>query len=682
LTPERWAQIRQIFEGALERPEMDRAAYLRVVCAGDDPLRKEVETLLSSHRESTQFLEKPAADLNRVLISSGTLQTLGYVPENEEGEYQPGYRVGPYQLEKRIGRGGMGSVWLANRFDREFKMKVAVKLVKRGMDTQEILRRFRIERQLLAGLEHTNIARLIDGGSTAEGLPYLVMEYVEGLRIDQFCENHQISITDRLKLFRDVCSAVQYAHQHLVVHRDIKASNILVAADGTPKLLDFGIAKLIHTEFSTLAAAETRPEFRPMTLEYASPEQVRGESITTATDVYSLGVLLYKLLTMKFPYGVDPHNHAAVQHAICNSEPIRPSSVILTDAKSAIPQPTQKIEIGSETRLKARQRLRKKLSGDLDMIVLKALRKEPAKRYASVEQFSEDVRRYLEGRPVLARSDTFGYRWGKFLRRNWAAVTAAALLAIALAAGAVVSAWYAREAGRERALAQSQFVTAQEAAVHQQSELMGALFELGKLQASRGDLASALATYRRALDAARAFAKAYPASSLGYLSIARAATLVGDTEPGEALERYREALAQFDSPTARSSSPRPEERREQIGVVRRLGLAQFQKKDYLGALATFSRALQTAEGLNDPALVAAGNLQVAETLAHNNAAEASLGRFRRAFEGYRALIGSKAAVSDPSPAGYERALADLAVGAPPDLRSAIEADLAAFGYHR
>ncbi len=267
--------------------------------------------------------------------------------------------------------------------------KVAVKLVKRGMDTSEILRRFRMERQVLASLDHPNIARLIDGGSTAEGMPYLAMEYVEGTPIDQFCESHASAITDRLKLFLDVCAAVQYAHQNLVVHRDIKTANILVTQAGVVKLLDFGIAKLLRTDLSTLEMAQTRPEMRPMTLDYASPEQVRGEAITTSTDVYSLGVLLYKLLTGKMPYGVTTRSPDAIRQAILETEPRRPSAVILTDDTYAIPQATQKIEVAmAETRSIARKRLKKKLSGDLDTIILKALRKEPQKRYLSVEQFS------------------------------------------------------------------------------------------------------------------------------------------------------------------------------------------------------------------------------------------------------------------------------------------------------
>ena len=374
-----------------------------------------------SHEDASGFLAKPAVDLSHTLHYSG----------DESGEYPAGFRAGPYQLEKRVGRGGMGSVWLASRLDGQ---KVAVKLVKRGMDTTEILRRFRMERQVLASLDHPNIARLIDGGSTPEGMPYLAMEYVEGIPIDQFCETHASTITDRLKLFRDVCAAVQYAHQNLVVHRDIKTGNILVTPAGVVKLLDFGIAKLLRTDLSTLEMAQTRPELRPMTLDYASPEQVRGEVITTSTDVYSLGVLLYKLLTGRMPYGLASRDPEAIRRAILETEPRRPSAVILTDESHAIPQATQKMEVVTEeTRALARKRLKKKLSGDLDMIILKALRKEPEKRYRSVEQFSEDVRRYLEGRPVVARIDTPGYRFAKFVRRNAVPVAASiGLVAILL----------------------------------------------------------------------------------------------------------------------------------------------------------------------------------------------------------------------------------------------------------
>ena len=330
-------------------------------------------------------------------------------------------RVGPYQLEKRIGRGGMGSVWLATRADQEYQKKVAVKMVKRGMDSTEILRRFRMERQVLARLDHPNIARLIDGGSTPEGSPYLVMEYVEGTPIDQYCETHQSTISERLNLFRSVCAAVQYAHSNLVVHRDIKAGNILVTKDGTPKLLDFGIAKLMDTDLSPSMAAETRPELRPMTLEYASPEQVRGEPITTASDVYSLGVLLFRLLTGQISLLRRGCAHPAWR---CS----RPSARRNRRGPAAWCSPTATPRFrnrraksrsrSEETRDKARRRLKRKLAGDLDVIILKALRKDPARRYISAEQFSEDIRRYLEGKPVKARGDTLGYRALRFVQRN------------------------------------------------------------------------------------------------------------------------------------------------------------------------------------------------------------------------------------------------------------------------
>ena len=520
MTPERWAQIRQIFDGALERSEVDRAAYLRVVCARDDDLRREVESLLASHDSAGTFLDKPAASFSttQTMISSGM----------DIQDYPPGHRVGAYELQKCIGRGGMGSVWLATRFDNEFKKQVAIKLVKRGMDTQEILRRFRLERQVLAGLTHPNIAALIDGGSTPDGLPYLVMEYVEGIRIDRYCEEHKSTITERLKLFRDVCSAVQYAHGNLVVHRDLKAGNILVTADGVPKLLDFGIAKLIRNEFDTLAAAETRPELRPMTLDYASPEQVRGEPITTATDVYSLGVLLYKLLTGKSPYGLPARSDSALRKAICEQEPLKPSAVVLTDEKAVIPEATQKIDLAhQETRDKARRRLKKKLAGDLDMIVLMALRKEPLRRYASVEQYSEDIRRYLEGRPVIARSDTFGYRAARFLRRNAVAVTAATVAALTLFGATVFELRSAASAAQRESAAESGSRSVEAESLRQQGELMDAYFRLAESQTAP----AALETYKTALASARAFERTHPGHRAASQFVARAAIQVGQLSP-------------------------------------------------------------------------------------------------------------------------------------------------------
>lgn len=672
MTPERWAQIRQIFDGALERPQQDRAAYLRVLCARDDELRREVESLLSNYDGSEDFLSTPAAELSRALATLG----------ETSGEFPQVPRVGPYQLERRIGRGGMGSVWLATRFDHEYEKKVAVKMVKRGMDTQEILRRFRMERQVLAGLDHTNIARLIDGGSTADGLPYLVMEYVEGTPIDQYCENRQSTISERLKLFRDVCAAVQYAHQNLVVHRDIKAGNILVSSEGVPKLLDFGIAKLIHSEFSTLAAAETRPELRPMTLDYASPEQVRGDAITTATDVYSLGVLLYKLLTGKFPYGLEAKSRLVLQQAICEKEPLRPSSVVLTDTKSAIPQATQKIEVAQETRDKARRRLKHKLAGDLDMIILKALRKEPQRRYISVEQFSEDVRRYLEGRPVIARSDTFGYRTAKFLRRNAAGVTAIAAALVLLLVSTILSVSVAR---RDQRL----LVDIERRETALEPALVRAYRQLGDVYYST-DPAGAAAQYRQAVTTALDVLDDHPERIDVRRDLAWARLKLGDLSPGEAVGLYSDALTQFEA-DAQAAPRDPDRQRDVMLAARRLGLAQFKGGNLLAALASFSRALQVAEGLQaletpaSPATrraVAECNFEVGEVLAGNSAPEAAVAKLRKALDTYRDLAAStgKPPAVDQTPASFELALKQVASSAPAELRQEMEEELGRFGH--
>jgi tetratricopeptide (TPR) repeat protein len=328
----------------------------------------------------------------------------------------------------------MGSIYLARRED-EFDKVVALKIIKRGMDTDDMLRRFRNERQILAHLDHPNIARLLDGGTTEDGLPYFVMEHVDGMCIDDYCDKHHLTINDRLKLFRQVCTAVNYAHQRLAIHRDIKPSNILVTVDGTPKLLDFGIAKLL---IPNATGAETLTGMQLMTPEYASPEQARGDgTITTASDIYSLGVVLFELLTGESPYKFPSRRADEVARVICETYPERPSRVN---------NPTTTPVINN-----------RQLRGDLDNILLMALRKDPARRYSSVEQFSEDIRRHLEGLPVIARADTLRYRTSKFIIRHRAASLAALLFAATLIAGIAATLYQAREANRERALAERRF---------------------------------------------------------------------------------------------------------------------------------------------------------------------------------------------------------------------------------
>jgi serine/threonine-protein kinase len=425
VTPERWQQIKAVLEGALEREEPERAAFVEAACQGDLELRREVESLAASETEIGDFIETPVF---RIRL-------------DEVEPLAMGQRVGAYRIVSEIGRGGMGAVYLAERADQEFEQRVAIKLVRRGMDTDEIVRRFRSERQILAHLDHPNIAKLFDGGTTDDGRPYFVMEYVEGRPIDEYCEAGKLSVRERLELFRQVCAAVHFAHQNLIVHRDLKPGNILVTPDGVPKLLDFGIAKLLDPDQAPFAL--TRLDLRPMTPDYASPEQVRGEPITTASDVYSLGVLLYFLLTGHRPYRPDTQDPQALADAISKVEPARPSSVISRAGETG------------EARF-----LRRQLAGDLDNIVLMAMRKEPQRRYSSADQLSNDIGRHLEGLPVAARKDTLGYRTRKFVGRHKVGVSlaAAALLLIVGFSITVTLLWQRSERARSRAQAVSGFL--------------------------------------------------------------------------------------------------------------------------------------------------------------------------------------------------------------------------------
>ena len=376
----------------------------------------------------------------------------------EEEAAALGQRVGAYELLEELGRGGMGSVWLARRADDQYQKRVAIKLIKGGLDSDLIVERFRAERQILASLDHANIARLLDGG-THDGRPYFVLEHVDGTPIASYCDENRLSTSQRLELFRGVCAAVHYAHQRLIIHRDIKPANVLVTRDGVPKLLDFGIAKITAPDASDPAVATALVE-RPMTPAYASPEQIRGEAMTTASDTYSLGVLLYELLTGHWPYEIEARTLLEIQRAVCEKEPLRPSTVVTRPLKTfALDGTTGSIdaEVVSRSRHVQPEKLRRRLSGDLDNIVLKAMAKEPDRRYASVEQLSEDIHRHLEGRPVLARKPTLRYRASRFATRNKALVAAAALAFVALVVGVAGIAWQARVARVERSKAERRF---------------------------------------------------------------------------------------------------------------------------------------------------------------------------------------------------------------------------------
>ena len=448
-----WQHMKTLFHAALELGAEERAAFLAQACGSDVALRSRVEKLLDSHDDAGSFLVSPA------VMDAGVIVAADEVERNCHNE-RIGQRIGSYEILREIGRGGMGTVFLAVRADDQYRKEVAIKLVNRGMDTDTILRRFVMERQILANLEHPNIARLLDGGTTNDGLPYFVMEHVEGETINRYCDHHSLNTLERLQLFRQVCEAVQFAHQNLIVHRDLKPGNMIVTKDGTPKLLDFGIAKLLSSDWSSSVEA-TETIGRLLTPEYASPEQLRGMPMTTTSDVYSLGVVLYELLTGHRPFNFGRRSPEEVARLITAGEPVKPS-VIITRINSALQtddaqHPSLTPEAISHTREGNVDKLRRRLAGDLDNILLKALRKEPERRYASVQELSADIQRHVTGLPVLAREDTFAYRAGKFIHRNKASVAAAAVVAITLFTASVVTTWQATVAKRERAKAERRF---------------------------------------------------------------------------------------------------------------------------------------------------------------------------------------------------------------------------------
>jgi eukaryotic-like serine/threonine-protein kinase len=412
MNSERWSTVEALLDRALDLQPEERAALLDDPLSGPAHVRAEVARLLTLSSSAHRFFEEPAAGFAAGLLADA---------DDGGAAAAPPSRVGPYRILGEVGRGGMGAVYLAERDDDQYRMRVALKLVPLGLDSDHAQRRFLEERQILASLQHPGIARLLDGGVMDDGRPFFAMEYIEGRPIDEYCTTHDLSVEARLRLFGAVCNAVQYAHRNLVVHRDLKPSNILVTGNGTPKLLDFGIAKLMEPGGAVASAPLTRTGLRLITPEYASPEQVRGDAVSTVSDVYSLGVLLYLLLSRRPPYTASDRRPHEFARAILETEPERPSVV-------------------------APQELRRSLRGDLDTIVLRALQKEPERRYPSVRALALDIERHLAGQPVQARPDTAWYRTGKFVRRHRAGVTAAAVLLLSLVGGLAGTGWQARQA--------------------------------------------------------------------------------------------------------------------------------------------------------------------------------------------------------------------------------------------
>jgi len=441
MDPERWQRVKQVLATALELDPTERQAYLNQTYAKDASLRDDVEPLVAASQNlGDEFLA--ASDLASVAAS--------VLPIDET--FWVGRRVGPYKVVEQIGAGGMGEVYRAVRVDDQYRKEVALKFVRAGQYSQEIFARFKNERQILASLDHPNLAKLLDGGTTEDGMPYFVMELIEGEPITEYCDTHQLSVADRLKLFLQVCAAVHYAHQHLVIHRDIKPSNIMVSG-GVPKLLDFGTAKLLESGQEMYGLDLTLTDFRILTPRYASPEQIKGEPITTASDVYSLGVVLYELMTGVSPYETANASAQEFAKVACEREPTKPSTAVREESGQ-----TSHSHRKMGPALPA-EKLRRKLSGDLDNIVLMCLRKEPSRRYASVNDLQEDVRRHLDDLPVIARKDTVRYRATKFAARHKAGVAAATVILLVLIAGIVVTIHEARIAKRRfddvRALANS-----------------------------------------------------------------------------------------------------------------------------------------------------------------------------------------------------------------------------------
>lgn len=618
------------------------------------------------------------------------------------GQPMEGRRIGPYQLLHSLGKGGMGSVYAASRADQEYKKIVAIKLVTSGLDSAEMLRRFRNERQVLAGLDHPYIARLLDGGSTDDGFPYLVMEFVEGLAIDRYCEAKHLSLTERLKLFQKVCSAVQYAHQNLVVHRDIKPSNILVGKNGEPKLLDFGIAKLMTAEFSVEEIELNRGESQPMTLRYASPEQVRGEPITTESDIYSLGVLLYELLAGEHPFQAALTTRAAIERAILTEEPAKPSAVV-----------GRRADREADAKLKhSAQKLARQLTADLDPILITALEKQPRGRFPSAESFALDITRYLNGFPVSPRRDEVAYRARKFIRRHAFSVMSAAAVAVALVVGSIITWQSAQTARAERAKAQSRFedvrklarfvlfdfddqikasptearkVLVTEAIKYLDGlaknasgdaslgrELIEGYLKVGDIQGNpngpnSGDAAAAQVSYNKAIQLAESFRAKYPQDTRLQNVLAQANMKLGDLSEysgnkADALKRYRQAL-EIVHPLAAADE---KAKRNLMLVSEKIGTIQRDLGDTNGALESFGRYLPIAQELlaahpNDTDArrdAALGYDQMGETMAKTGAISEGLQKLMTARSIYREL----AASSPQSPARRDVASVNMVIG--------------------
>jgi tetratricopeptide (TPR) repeat protein/tRNA A-37 threonylcarbamoyl transferase component Bud32 len=646
-----WERVKRIFQDALDLSSEARPAFLDEACGGDVALRREVESMLTAHDEAGAFLEQPA------------------IPTDGGAVSWVGRRIGPYRIVGELGRGGMGTVFRAVRDDDAFRKEVALKLVRSGLESRLVVRRFRRERQILARLQHPNIAALYDGGATEDGQPYLVMEAVEGQPIDPWCEARGPATRGRLELFRVVCAAVQYAHRNLVVHRDIKPGNILVTPEGVPKLLDFGIARLLGPDVDA-EAAPTATLLPMLTPEYASPEQVRGEPVTTSSDVYSLGVVLYELLTGRRPYEVATGSVEEIVRVVCVTEPERPSTVVRRGGPATRP------------RVQAAE-----LRGDLDTIVLKCLRKETERRYASVQELSEDLRRHLEGLPVVARPDTLGYRAVKFVGRHRLGVAALTVAMLGLVTGTAVALRQARIAEANRQRAERRFNDVRKLAgsllfdLHDeiaslpgstrarqhlvmkaeeyldslareahgdadlQRELAAAYERLGDVQgggleSNLGDTKGALASYRKAVSVREALGKTEPRNPRDVLALAhlqmQLATVLGAMGDFAGSERTFQSVTTSLEALLAAGQPRPSLSGPLANSYQKLANLQSQLREHDAMALSVRKAIEYGEELaRDHPKDAAAHLTLAGAYFEDGQRLADAGRHEEALKRLR-----------------------------------------------
>lgn len=758
VTPARWREVRSLFDAVCELPAPERTAFLEN-STSDLDLRREVEEMLRASDDAPDLITTPAAARIAAILDEDTAPTIVTKLDSASLSPQPldpdleetqpsepqgrpaarptrlsdweGRRVGPYRLVKKLAAGGMGAVYVAERADQQYEKQVAIKVVRPGMDTENILQRFLQERQVLAALDHPNIARMLDGGTTPEGMPYLVMEYVDGgVPIDVYCDQKKLDVRERLELFRTVCNALQYAHQNLIVHRDIKPQNILVTPDGTAKLLDFGIAKQLDP--AAHRGTELTVDSAPMTPEYASPEQVKNEPVTTSTDVYAMGVVLYRLLTGRTPYILKAQNAPELFLAITRQEPQRPSEAV---RRAGPPDPDECARVREGTP----DKLAKRLRGDLDVMLLTALQKEPVRRYHSVQHLGDDVRRYLEGLPVAARGDTVGYRVGKFIARHKIAAAATIAFTIGLIALTISSVYFANQARKEQAIAVRRFqdvrklatfvvfefddairggeTNARRVLVEQAlgylnglskeagndpailRDLAKAYLKVGDIQgnpyvANLGDTKGAIETYRRAAETADALMRVEPgklenATVQGHSRIGLADLTAQAGNRNEARKYYQEATRILEASAAGDAAG--EAAKLVAKTVGKVGNMQLLEGNATAALASLERALAMAQaiGAKNPSDPEAAEM-VARALAGLGRVLVRLGRNSEGIAKLRDALTTQSQLSLAKPnqsllrrdlGGYSVLLGD-ALLASKQLESAAESYSESVGVHR